>query len=282
MLQRSDSVECFMNGSIAAVSTSGTTSMSLALIGAQPRIEEPSKPSPSSKMPSDSSAIGMVKCCQRPMKSMNFRSTMTAFLSLARPSTSFGFAISPPSRRNYGCGCRIWPRLERRLAALACPDADHLVDRADEDLAVADAAGAGGALDRLERLGHQVVGEHHLDLHLGQEVDDILGAPVQLGVTLLAAESLHLGDGEAEHADVGERLFHFVELEGLDDGFDLLHGSLGLSPQADGEGRHDTRRRPAPQRLRNAGVPFWRGVEELGKARRRRLAQTWGGGRVGA
>ena len=66
-------------------------------------------------------------------------------------------------------------------------------------------------------------GDHHLDLHLRQEVDHVLGAAIELGVALLAAEALHLGDGEPGDADLGERLAHFVELERLDDGFDLLH-----------------------------------------------------------
>ena len=93
MLQMMERVGSFMNGSITAVSGSGTTSMSLAWMGAHPRIEDPSNPSPSSKTASVSSAMGMVKCCQRPMKSMNFRSTITAFLSAANPRTSLPFGI---------------------------------------------------------------------------------------------------------------------------------------------------------------------------------------------
>src|SRR6267142_1651251 len=93
MLQMRESVGSFMNGSITPVSGSGTTSMSLAWMGIQPRMEEPSKPSPSSNTPSVSSASGTVKCCQRPRKSMNLRSTITAFLSCAYPITSFGFGI---------------------------------------------------------------------------------------------------------------------------------------------------------------------------------------------
>src|SRR5437879_109243 len=93
MLQMSDIVGAFMKGSVTALAGAGTTSMSLAWIGAQPRMEDPSKPRPSSKTASVSSARGMVKCCQRPMKSMNFRSTITAFLSCAYPSTSFALGI---------------------------------------------------------------------------------------------------------------------------------------------------------------------------------------------
>src|SRR5229473_1587722 len=213
MLQMSESVGSFMKGSITPVSASGTTSMSLAWMGIQPRIEEPSKPSPSSNTPSVSSAMGMVKCCHRPRKSMNLRSTITAFLSCARPRTSFAFFM----RTSLG-----WILLQRRLAALAGADADHLVDRRDEDLPVPDAARLGRALDRLQRLGDHLVGEHDLDLHLGQEVDHVFGAPVELGVAFLPPEPLHLGHRQPEDADVGQRLLHLVELEGLDDGFDLL------------------------------------------------------------
>ena len=42
-----------------------------------------------------------------------------------------------------------------------------------------------------------VVLDHHLDLHLGQEVDHVFGAAVELGVALLAAEALDLGHGQA-------------------------------------------------------------------------------------
>jgi hypothetical protein len=43
---------------------------------------------------------------------------------------------------------------------------------------------------------------------------------------LLAAETLHLGDGEPGDADFGERLAHLVELERLHDRFDFLHGGV--------------------------------------------------------
>ena len=46
-----------MNGSITAVLASGMTSMSEAWIACQPRIDEPSKPSPSSKTASVSSSM---------------------------------------------------------------------------------------------------------------------------------------------------------------------------------------------------------------------------------
>src|SRR3954468_18603706 len=216
MLQISESVGSFMNGSISAVSASGTTSMSLAWMGAQPRIDDPSKPSPSSKMPSLSSAMGMVKCCQRPRKSMNFRSTITACLSFASPTTSLPFAMFAAPVGTPGL-------LQRRLATLAGADANHFIDRGDEDLAVPDAPSLGGALDGFQCPGHHFVRKHDLDLHLWQEIDDVLGAPVELGVAFLTAEALPLGDRQPKDPHVRERLLPLVELEGLDDGLDLLH-----------------------------------------------------------
>jgi hypothetical protein len=61
MLQIIDRVD-FMNGSTMAVSATGTTSMSLSLIDCQPRMEEPSKPKPSSKLVSVRAFTGTVKC----------------------------------------------------------------------------------------------------------------------------------------------------------------------------------------------------------------------------
>src|SRR3546814_11528085 len=62
--------------------------------------------------------------------------------------------------------------LDGGRAALAGADADGLLDRADEDLAVADAPGMGGLLDGLHRALDQVVLQDDLDLHLGQEIED--------------------------------------------------------------------------------------------------------------
>ena len=83
ILHSSVSVGSLVKGSSTAVSGSGTTSMSLDSIDCQPRMEEPSKPSPSSNGASSlNSEIGAVKCCQVPIKSMNLMSTITAPLSL--------------------------------------------------------------------------------------------------------------------------------------------------------------------------------------------------------
>src|SRR5690606_16616736 len=114
---------------------------------------------------------------------------------------------------------------ERIGVDLAGADADDLVERDDEHLAVADLAGARGAGDGLERGVEHLVRHRGLDLELGQEVDDVFGAAVQLGMALLPAEALDLGDGQARHAGIAEGFAHLVELERPDDGDDQFHGN---------------------------------------------------------
>src|SRR5438270_6114269 len=112
---------------------------------------------------------------------------------------------------------------DRVGAAVAGADADRLVDVRDEDLAVADAPGARGILDCFDDVFDESVFDHHLHLHLGQEVDHVFGAAVKLRMALLPPESLDLGDGDSGNADFVQRVLHIVELKWLDDRFDLLH-----------------------------------------------------------
>src|SRR5256885_2784495 len=84
-------VGIWVNGSSFAVSESGMINMSDALIGCQPRIEEPSKPKPSSKHASVSRWTGTDVCCHTPGKSMNFRSMNLTSFFLANSTASLGF-----------------------------------------------------------------------------------------------------------------------------------------------------------------------------------------------
>src|SRR5690349_14388060 len=93
-------------------------------------------------------------------------------------------------------------RLFGRLNALKCvcvrftgPDPDDLLQVIDENLAIADLAAVGRLRDRFDDALSKVVGHGDLELDLRQEINDVLGAAIQLGVTLLPAETLDLGDG---------------------------------------------------------------------------------------
>jgi hypothetical protein len=58
---------------------------------------------------------------------------------------------------------------------------------------------------------------------LGQEVDGVLAAAVELGVALLAAVTAGLENGHAFDARFEQGVLHCVQLRGLNDRFDLLH-----------------------------------------------------------
>ena len=88
------------------------------------------------------------------------------------------------------------------------------------------------AADRLDGLLDHLVLDHQFELNLGQEIDHVLGAAVELGVALLPSEALGLEHGDALEADLVQGVLHLVELEGLDDRFDLLH-LAGHTPNAD-------------------------------------------------
>jgi hypothetical protein len=118
---------------------------------------------------------------------------------------------------------RIAPGLDSVQPGFSGSDPDRFLDVGDEYLAVSDAAGLGGAPDRVDRLLDQVIPDHDLDFHLWQEVDDIFRTAIEFSVSLLAAEALGFGNGDTLQSDFLKRLFHLVELEWLDDGFDLLH-----------------------------------------------------------
>src|SRR5262245_3381720 len=56
----------------------------------QPRIEEPSNPSPSSNVPASQRSIGNEQCCHEPSRSTNFRSTISALFFFANSRNSLG------------------------------------------------------------------------------------------------------------------------------------------------------------------------------------------------
>ena len=115
--------------------------------------------------------------------------------------------------------------LDGAAGVAAGADPDRRLHRRHEDLAVADVARLGRRRHHLRHLVDEVVGDDDLDLDLGQEVDGVLTAAVQLGVALLPAEPAHLGDRHADDPDAGQRLLHVVQLERLDDCLDLFHSA---------------------------------------------------------
>src|SRR5512140_576803 len=117
-------------------------------------------------------------------------------------------------------------KLQHGVAAVVVADADGFEDFGDEDLAVADLSGARGIDQGADDLVLAVGRDHHVELHLGQQVDVVLASAVDLLVALLAAVAAHLGNRNAVDADGLQSVLHAVELEGLDDLFDSVHGTM--------------------------------------------------------
>ena len=93
--QISESVGASVKGSRIADEASGISSMSDSEIPCQPRIDDPSKPSPSSNADSSKADSGSVMCCHAPSRSQNLRSTIWARVWPAHSSASFGSGCSP-------------------------------------------------------------------------------------------------------------------------------------------------------------------------------------------
>src|SRR6056297_148917 len=193
--------------------------MSEASMDFQPATEEPSNMKPSSRKSSSTSSAITVTCGNLPRVSVKRMSTYSTSSSLMVLSRSLALMSGIPSFTL--CQCR-WV-LQRVRAGFAGADADGLFDGADENLAVADFVGFGGVDDRFDGLIDLVVVDHHVDFHLGQEVDDIFGAAIKFGMAFLTAEALDLDDREALNTGVLQGFFDFVQFERLDDRFDLFH-----------------------------------------------------------
>src|SRR5947209_1586631 len=131
----------------------------------------------------------------------------------------------------------FWIISKRLVVGFAGADAHGPLQVHDEHLAVTDLAGVGGADDGLDHLFGQVGRDRDLDLDLGKEVHVIFRPAVDLGLPLLAAETLHLRHGQALYPQRSQCFAHVVQLERFDDGHDQLHSaSLDTSCAAALEG----------------------------------------------
>src|SRR5438874_13794591 len=97
-----------------------------------------------------------------------------------------GSFTGPASRPKRGSGESGEKKRSKRVdAPLAGADPQRLLDGRDEDLAVADAARPRRGGDGFDDPVRKAVLDDHLELHLGEEIDDIFGAPIEFGMALL-------------------------------------------------------------------------------------------------
>ena len=113
--------------------------------------------------------------------------------------------------------------LDGLFALFLGANADGFVDRGDEDFAITDLAGLGGTNNRANGGIDAVIGNHHFDFDLGQEIDRVFAAAINFSVALLAAKPFDFTDRHSLNADVTEGVLNFFQFEGLNYGFDFLH-----------------------------------------------------------
>src|SRR5215471_16971169 len=115
-----------------------------------------------------------------PMMTATARSTTLPLSAKLRKSLSIDIFDSPclRQRRNRGRSALLRAASNRSFARFAGANAHNLLDRGDENLAIADLACARGLHDRLNSAIDERVGDDDLDRHLGKKIDHVLGAAV--------------------------------------------------------------------------------------------------------
>src|SRR5713226_9982879 len=106
-------------------------------------------------------------------------------------------------------------------------DTNGLIDGENEYFPVANFAGLGRADDRRHRRVHAVVRQDQFNFDFGQEIDRVFAAAVDLGMTLLATETLDFTHGHALDPRRAQGILHFFQLERLNDGFNFFHNFSG-------------------------------------------------------
>ena len=109
------------------------------------------------------------------------------------------------------------------VAGVAAVDAQHLLDRQDEDLAVAHLAGPGGGHHRVDRGLHEGLGDPDLDPHLLHQLHLHRGPAIGFHLFPFATVALSMGNGQAGHLRMEEGFQDFGELLRTNDGGDELH-----------------------------------------------------------
>ncbi len=136
--------------------------------------------------------------------------------------------------------CQNWQLcLDCLGAAFASADADAVVEREDEDFAVADFAGVASAAatdDGVDRGLDEVFVHRNLKLDFAEQIDGDFMPAINLGLPLLPTKALYIHDRQTNHFDVLQGSFYVFELTGLNNREDEFHAEgSGVMSQDSGE-----------------------------------------------
>ena len=98
-----------------------------------------------------------------------------------------------------------------------------MTDVGHKDFSVTDTTGARGIGNGLHGRVNLIIAHDDFKLQLRQEVDDIFCPALEFSMPLLPAKALGFNHSHALKTQVLKRFFDFVELERLDNRFDLFH-----------------------------------------------------------
>ncbi len=114
--------------------------------------------------------------------------------------------------------------LYRFHTGFAGADADDVCQGQHKYLSITDFAGVGRLLYGFDNYIELRVIDCYFKFDLGQKINYILCAAIQLCVSLLAPESLDFSNGHSGNADFGKMCSNIIEFEWLYDGSNKLHG----------------------------------------------------------
>src|SRR5262249_38821216 len=103
------------------------------------------------------------------------------------------------------------------------------IDVENKKLAIADAAGAGGAYDAVGHFVHALVAHPNADLHLGDEGHAVFAADVAIQVAFLAAVAFGLAHHTRRHFQVGNGAEDRFGAERFHHDGKLFHETLSAS-----------------------------------------------------
>lgn len=116
--------------------------------------------------------------------------------------------------------------LNRHLPFFVRADADDFLHIGNKYLAIPDFARPRGSDNGVNGVLDPVIRQNDFNPDLGQKIDRVFAAPVNLSVPFLAAEALDFGDGHAFDSDLGQGVFDFLQFKRLDNRVDFFHSNL--------------------------------------------------------